>query len=104
MVPPAGILVLIGMLALGLCCPLKPMGILRLAMRWPKFLSKLFGGDAWLRPLSRRALHLIESEPAEYARVFWYQVLIMRVTGVVALAMFVLVVTVMSLDALTGRH
>lgn len=85
------IMLLLLLLVTGLTCLLSPVTVMKIAMLWPKFIfSKLFREDE-IRPLARDALRLIDEDTEEYAQRFWYQLLILRISGVIALLMFFVV-------------
>jgi len=76
------------LLGIGFVCLVSPMTVMRIVMRWPKFIFPKLFRDKEIRPLAREAMRLIDDDPKEYARRFWYQLLILRVSGIIALVMF----------------
>jgi len=61
---------------------------MRIVMRWPKFIFPKLFREEEIRPLAREAMRLIDEDPKEYARRFWYQLLMLRISGIIALVIF----------------
>jgi hypothetical protein len=76
---------LIGVVVFGLTLVLRPIAHLRLTYRWPRLVFPLLGDPRRVPLATREALRLIDQDPREYARRFWLQLLLARVTGGVAL-------------------
>jgi succinate dehydrogenase hydrophobic anchor subunit len=79
---------LVVLLAVGVVCLFSPMTVIQTVMRWPKFIFPKLFRDEEIRPLAREAMRLIDENPREYARRFWYQLLMIRVSGIIAFLMF----------------
>lgn len=78
------------LLATGLVCLISPITVIKVVMRWPKFVFPKLFREHELSRLTRDALRLIDENTEEYARRFWYQLLILRISGIIALLMFLL--------------
>lgn len=79
---------LVVLLAVGVVCLFSPMTVVHVVMRWPKFIFPKLFREEDIRPLAREAMRLIDENPREYVRRFWYQLLIIRVSGIIAFLMF----------------
>lgn len=79
---------LVVVLAVGIVCLFLPKTVIHVVMRWPKFIFPKLFREEEISPLAREAMRLIDENPREYARRFWYQLLIIRVSGIIALLMF----------------
>jgi uncharacterized membrane protein len=82
------IVLLLTLLVVGLVCLFSPITAAKVFMLWPKFIFPKFFRKDDIRPIARDALRLIDEDPEEYTRRFWYQLLMFRISGVVALMMF----------------
>lgn len=80
----------------GIVCLISPITIMQIAMRWPKFIFPKLFRDEEIRPLARQAMQLIDENPREYARRFWYQLLIIRISGIIAFVMFLMALLIAS--------
>ena len=76
----------------------SPITVMRILMRWPKFIFPRLFSEEQIRPLTREAMRLIDEDPREYGRRFWYQLLMLRITGVIALLMSLILLLIIAVS------
>ena len=76
------------LLLIGLLCLAKPIKVIKILYLWPKLIFKLLP-DEMIPEAAKNALSLIYYDESKYSQRFPVVVGIFRVSGVIALFMFV---------------
>ena len=74
----------------------QPITVLRLLYRWPRYLYSKVLKEEDIRPRVREALRLIEEDVNLYESRFPIPIKTIRITGIVALVMFLLSLCILS--------
>ena len=93
-------LYLLAISVFGLIAVVSPVTIARVMMLWPRFIFPILLDKTMIPSKARDALDLSRRDPNEYARRFWYQLLIFRISGAIAL----LIVTVTLVISILGQQ
>jgi len=80
------LLILVLVFLLGIMSVRSPMKIASFIVLWAKFVS----GNSASNPMAREAFQLMDNEPDEYARRFYFQLATIRRTGIIALIISVI--------------
>ena len=84
------VIFIFGTLGVGIICLISPISVLKIQKSVHKFMfSNLIGLDN-VRSITREAFDLIENDPEAYKQRFWPRILAIRLTGVIALFMFII--------------
>lgn len=89
--------------ALGVVLIVSPITVARFMMLWPRFIFPIIVNESRIPPKTRTALDLIRRDRQAYARRFWYQLLIFRISGVIVLLIVLIVLVLTIVTVGTGR-
>jgi hypothetical protein len=95
-------LFLVILLSLSITATISPIIVIKLLMRWPKFIFPKLFQEEELRPTTQKALELIDTNPKEYKKNFWHQLLMIRIGGCVGLLMSLIILVVVVFALLTN--
>ena len=99
---PGLILLLVILLPFGIFAIISPITVVKLLMRWPRFIFPKLFQEENLRPSTREALQLIDTKPKEYKKKFWYQLVMIRVAGCIGFLISITILGVMIFVLLTN--
>jgi hypothetical protein len=79
------------LLVYGVISIFSPITLIKLLARWPKIVAPRFFGEAAFSSRVHNRLWLLENNPDEYRRRYGRTLLMMRIMGVIALLMFLII-------------
>lgn len=82
------LLIMLLTLPAGIVFAFFPMSVIKVMMRWPKFIFPKLFNEQDISPRSREAMYLMEQDEELYKQKFAGLLLWLRLSGVVALIIF----------------
>lgn len=87
-------------LCFGLLCLISPMLVARVIVWWPKFIFGKILPKVAIRTKLKHAMYLMENDQKQYAIEFYRQIKIIRITGLIAILIFLQTLCVVSLSSI----
>lgn len=79
-------------MVMGVVLLVTPITAMRFLALWPKFIIPKVLREEDVPQRTREAMRLIDRDSEEYSRRFWYQLLILRISGAIMLIIVALAV------------